>query len=52
MEITVTVVYLGHKPGVGAYGIEVDEGFGPYIVFRGTLSECGREMELMGQWGR
>lgn len=50
MEISVQVVYLGHWPGVGAYGIEVDEGFGPKIVFRGTLEECGREMVKMGQW--
>lgn len=52
MEITVTVVYLGHWPGKGAYGVQVDEGFGPYIVFQGTLEECGREMEKMGAWSR
>jgi len=30
------VIYLGHAPGIGAYGVRA----GGDVVYRGTLSEC------------
>lgn len=40
------LVYLGHTPGVGAYGV-VDPESGD-VLFRGTLQECNREAVKLG----
>ena len=34
------VQYVGHKPGVGSYGVVYSE----QVLFRGTLSECEAEL--------